>query len=318
MNVWASFRRYQASNIILVFGVLQVILILTSLIHPNFAYCSIANFESLLKTFPPLGIIAIGVGLLMIAGEFDISVGSIFLLASYMMALAYNAGLPVGFSILLALAIGVLAGLLNAVLTIKGGMPSFIATLGTMQILRGIVLIVSDGASAAFRPNAFVSGFFSGSIGSIQASFIWLLIIAGIAYLLLERHKLGNHIYAVGGNRATAFAVGVNPNRIKAICFVITGVLAALAGVISAVRVSSISPTQGAGFELQAIAVCVIGGLSLSGGVGSIIGVFLGTCLLLTIQNVLNLLGIPGAYNDFFIGLLIVLAVIFNNLTKKD
>jgi len=234
------------------------------------------------------------------------------------MALAYNNGVPVGVSILIALAMGSFIGLINGLLVIKTRMPSFIATLGAMMFWRGIVLFLSKGFTEPYRPGGFVESFFAGSIGPMQGQFIWLLIVAFICYMLLERHKLGNHIFSVGGNKQSAIAIGVNANKVKLITFVIVGFLAAFSGVISTMRVHSVSPAQGEGLELQAIAACVIGGLSLMGGEGTILGIFLGTSLLYVIQDVLLLLRAPGFYLQMFMGILIVVAVIFNNLTRKE
>jgi simple sugar transport system permease protein len=136
-------------------------------------------------------------------------------------------------------------------------------------------------------------------------------------YLLLHHHKLGNHFYAVGGNRNAAVAIGINPGRTKIIAFAITGLMASLAGVVAATRVGSIQPGGGLGMELQAIAACVIGGAALTGGRGSILGIVLGTALVFTIQDVLLLLRAPGFYFEMFVGVLIVFAVIMNTAIRR-
>lgn len=320
-SAWAAFRSAKSSNIILVFVAAQVLCVFFGLLYPErFAYTSSTNIELMLRAIPQLGILAIGVGLLMISGEFDLSVGSNFVFSAYMMALVYNAGAPVGLAILLALLIGASIGLVNGLLTIKMGIPSFIATLGGMMFWRGIVLVVSKGYTESFRVSGVVESIFVGRIPGtpIQMQFVWLLAIAAVAYLLLERHRFGNHIFATGGNRQSAIAIGVDPNRVKLACFVLAGVCAAFSGVLSTLRVESVSPTQGLGLELQAIAACVIGGLSLMGGIGSVVGIFLGAALLFTISTVLLLLRAPGDSFEMFIGLLIVLAAILNNLSRKD
>jgi ribose/xylose/arabinose/galactoside ABC-type transport system permease subunit len=296
-----------------------MICIVVSLLFPEkFRYLSAENLQILLKSIPQLGILAIGVGLLMIAGEFDLSVGSNFVLSAYLMAVAYNSGVPVPLAILTALAVGSLIGFLNGLLVIKTGMPSFIATLGTMMFWRGVVLFLSQGFTKPFHPGGVTEAIFSGTFGPIQAQFVWLFIVCFVCFLLLERHKLGNHIFSVGGNKQSAIAIGVNVKKVKLITFVMVGFLAAFSGVISTMRVHSVSPAQGEGLELQAIAACVIGGLSLMGGEGTILGIFMGTSLLYVIQDVLLLLRAPGFYLQMFMGILIVVAVIFNNLTRKE
>jgi len=136
-------------------------------------------------------------------------------------------------------------------------------------------------------------------------------------WALLHHHKLGNHFYAVGGNKQAATAIGISPNRVKMIAFGIAGFCAALSGILATSRVGSIVPGQGTGMELRAIAACVIGGVALTGGRGTILGIFLGAALIYTIQDILLLIRAPGFYLDIFVGLLIVGAVIFNTTVEK-
>jgi ribose/xylose/arabinose/galactoside ABC-type transport system permease subunit len=162
-----------------------------------------------------------------------------------------------------------------------------------------------------------MDAFMAGGAGPFQAQFVWALAVAIAAWLVLDRHRLGNHMFAAGGNRDSATAIGVNVAAVKTKAFVITGVLAAFAGIISTARVHSVSPELGKGLELQAIAACVVGGVSLRGGVGSVLGIFLGAAFLFTITDVLLLLRAKGEYIDLFVGLLIIAAVIFNRMTGE-
>jgi ribose/xylose/arabinose/galactoside ABC-type transport system permease subunit len=152
----------------------------------------------------------------------------------------------------------------------------------------------------------------------LEAAFIWFVGMTVIFWILLHHHKLGNHFYAVGGNKEAATAIGINPNRVKMIAFSIAGFCAALAGILAASRVGSIQPGQGSGLELQAIAACVIGGLALTGGRGTVLGIFLGAALIYTIQDVLLLVRAPGFYLEVFVGLLIVGAAIFNEAIRQQ
>ncbi len=318
MRWWNRIRRSKAGNIAIVFFSVQIICIIASLWFPDdFRYLSLQNIQILLKSIPPLAILSIGVGMLMIAGEFDLSVGSNFALSSFVMAWAFNAGLPAPLALALALSTGATIGLLNGIIVLKARIPSFIATLGAMMFWRGIILVTSEGTTAPFRPGDFFKSFFTGSLGPFQAQFFWLVVVAVAAFLLLERHRFGNHVFAVGGDIDAAFAIGVNPQRVKIVCFVVVGALAALTGALSTIRVGSVSPVQGQGMELKAIAACVVGGASLVGGSGTILGVVLGSALLFTIEDILLLLRAPGEYLDMFVGILIIAAVILNNLTKK-
>jgi simple sugar transport system permease protein len=156
-----------------------------------------------------------------------------------------------------------------------------------------------------------------GNVGVIHASILWFCLFAIAFYFLLHHHRLGNHFYAVGGNRNAAVAIGINPARTKTIAFAIAGFMAAFSGVVAVSRVGSIQPGGGLGMELQTIAACVIGGLALTGGRGSILGIVLGTALVFTIQDVLLLLRAPAFYFDMFVGALIVIAVIMNTAVRR-
>jgi simple sugar transport system permease protein len=316
--VMGVLQRHPASNIILVFVAVQLFCVVGWLILPNsFRYLDPANIAIMLRTIPLLGTVAIGVGILMIAGEFDLSVGAVFVLTSYLMAMAYEAGWPLPAAVLVAVATAIVIGFVNGLITVNLQIPSFITTLGSMMFLRGIVRFVSDSRPIMFQPDKFTTDVLTGEIGFVQAQFLWFVLLAILAYLLLARHKLGNHIFMVGGNQKAAIAVGINARRVKIICFIISALCATIAGIVSAVRVSSITPTAGVGLELQAIAASVVGGLSLYGGRGTTIGIFLGASLLYTIQDVLLLTRAPGYYLDMFVGAIIVIAVVMNHWVAR-
>ena len=312
-------RNLKAGNIIIVFVAIQVVAIIAGIIFPeSFRYLSLQNLRVMFRAIPTLGIIAIGVNLLMIAGEFDLSVGSTFALSALMMAKAHNAGAPVIVGILIALAIGIFIGFVNGFVTVKSNVPSFIITLGAMWFWRGIILLISQAANESFHPGEFLTAVLTASIGPFQVQFIWFIIVGIGAWFLLERHKLGNHFFAVGGNKKAAIALGINAHRVKVIAFMILGGLSSLAGIISTSRVNAVSPIQGEGLELQAIAACVIGGTALMGGSGSVLGAFLGAALLYTIQDFLLLLRAPGFYLKLFVGLIIIVAAVLNEAMKKN
>ena len=308
-------RRTKVGNIVIVFVLIQVGCILFSLVFPErFRYADMANIQVVLKAIPQLAIIAMGVNLLMIAGEFDLSVGSNFTFSAFIMALTFNRGASPSTSAILALLVGCFIGYLNGVIVTRTRIPSFIATLGSMMFWRGMIYLVSGTRPASFKPGGTFQAIFTASIGPLQAQFFWLLLVAILCYLLLEHHRLGNHFFAVGGNRQAAMAVGIDVDRVKLVAFVIAGVTAAFSGIMSTTRVSAVSPIQGEGLELQAIAACVIGGTSLSGGEGTVLGAFLGAALLYTIQDILLLLRAPGFYLNMFVGIVILVAAIINQL----
>lgn len=310
-------REHKASNIIILFISVQLVLILGAVLFPSkFSYLSTINIGIITKGAPTLGVIALGVNLLMITGEFDLSVGSTFAFTALVMAITFDVGAPVWIAILLALVIGVVIGLINGVLVVSTGVPSFIITLGAMMFWRGMVLLVSGRSATSFPAPGYIKSIFGASFGPVSAQFIWFIGIALILGALLERHKLGNYFFAVGGNRETASALGINSARVKIIAFGIVGFLAALAGVLSTVRVGNISPIQGEGLELRAIAACVIGGTALMGGRGSVLGAFLGVLLMFIIEDVLLLLRAPGFFLQLFVGLIIIVAASLNEYLR--
>lgn len=307
-----------AGGIFLVFITLQVACILGALIYPDdFRYLSPQNLTILMKAVPVLGCLALGAGILMIAGEFDLSIGSVYTFTAILMASLVNMDVSAFIAAPVGILAGVLIGLLNGAITIRFGLPSFIVTLGALLFWRGAVLLYNGAVQVRFDPEPAFSSLFAGTLFGINAAFIWILLLVGAFHLLLHRHKFGNHVFATGGNPGAATAIGINTARVKLIAFAIAGGMAAVAGILATSRVGSVQPGQGAGLELQAIAACVIGGLSLRGGRGTIIGVFLGVLLIHTMTDVLLLLRAPGFYLDMFIATLIVVAAIFNHLIER-
>jgi simple sugar transport system permease protein len=307
-----------AGSIFLVFAIIQLACITWALLYPNdFRYLSPQNLSILMRAVPVLGCLALGVGILMIAGEFDLSVGSVYALTAIVMAVQVSGGMSAFLAAPLAILIGVAIGMLNGVITLRFNLPSFIVTLGGLLFWRGAVLYYNGAVQVRFDPEPVFSALFAGTLFGLNAAFLWLLALTAGFYLLLHHHRFGNHVFATGGNKAAANAIGINTGRVKIIAFAIAGGMAAVAGILATARVGSVQPGQGTGLELQAIAACVIGGLSLRGGRGSIIGVFLGVLLIHTMTNVLLLLRAPGFYLEMFIAALIVGASIMNQVIEK-
>ena len=315
--------RLRVSGALLVFLLIQAACIAAGLLAPDrFRYLANANLATLFRSIPILGVIALGVGVLMVAGEFDLSVGSVYVFSAVVMAKAVQSGLDPVLGLLLALAVGAAIGTLNGLLTLRTGLPSFIVTLGAMLFWNGATLLYHGATPVAYRPDGMFQSVIAGDIPlpggySLNASFIWAAVICALFHVLLHHHRLGNHFTAVGGNRSAAVAIGINAARTKLAAFAITGACAAMSGVIATARLSSVQPGQGSGLELRAIAACVIGGVALSGGTGSIVGIAVGTALIFTIQDVLLLLRAPGFYLDMFVGVLIVSAAGLNRAARR-
>lgn len=310
----AAGRRYRrqqsAFDILIIFLVVQLISIVYGLISPDtFAYNSFANIQTALYTIPiEVGIPALGVGVLMIAGEFDLSLGNNFIFSSIVMAQLAANGINVWLAALIGLLIGTGIGLLNGIITLRLRIPSFITTLGTSFFWYAATFFVHGASSQPFSPDPVFAALTSGSIGPIPATFLWWVVLALLFWGLLERNRIGNHIFAVGGNKQAATATGVHVDRTKLLAFALTGAMAALGGIFAASYIGNIAPSNGQALPLEAIAACVIGGLALTGGRGTILGIVLGSALIYWIRDVLLLIGAPGFYINAPIGILIIAA----------
>ncbi len=320
LSIGRFLDRYKDSaiDILILFFLVQAGSIIYALLNPTaFRYLSEANIAVMLKSIPVLGIMSLGVGVLMISGEFDLSVGAVYTFTGIFIAKQVEAGMSAFVAAPLGLGVGVIIGLINGFITIRFGIPSFIATLGTMLFWEGFTLLYHGATAMRFNADPAFVNLMAGDLGVIQASFLWYVLMIVLFWALLHYHKLGNHFFAVGGNKKAATAIGINPRRTKYIAFGLTGFCAAFSAILAASRVGAIQPGQGQGMELQAIAACVIGGLALSGGRGSILGIFLGAALIHTIQDILLLLRAPGFYLSIFVGALIVSAAIFNEMVRR-
>jgi len=317
---WTRIRVHPAGPVaIMFFGLLAACVIVGLIIPEKFVFLSQANLTLLLRAIPSYGIVALGVGLLMVTGEFDLSVGAVFVAAPFAMAFAYTeAGIALPIAILFSVAIAAGIGLANGLITLKFGIPSFITTLGMMFIVRTTApFIVGYTRSISFKPPPAFREALVGSIGPIPAQFIWFIGFAVIAYLILNRHFLGNHFFAAGGNPNAARFAGINVFRTKLFAFVLCSVFACISGIFAVTRLNLAQTAPQFFIELFAVAICVIGGLSLFGGRGSVIGIVLGAAVLQLVQDVIILARLPGFYLDMFVGVMIVIGVVVNQMVRR-
>ena len=312
-------RLHTAGPIAIVCGGLLLGCIVAGLLAPDrFFFLTSANLTLVLRAIPNFGMVTLGVGLLMIAGEFDLSVGSVYVAAPFAMAFAFAAGVPLPLAILLAFGIAIMIGLTNAFITLRFGIPSFITTLGMLFIVRTVApFVVGYQRSLNFRPPAEFKAALVGDFFGIPAQFVWFLGFALIAYLLLNRHFLGNQFFAAGGDAQAARFAGVNVNRAKTLAFVLAPVFATTSGIFSVTRISTSATNPQLFIELFAVAICVMGGLSLFGGRGSVAGIVLGATLLQLVQDVIVLARLPGFYLDMFVGLMIVFGLVLNQAVRR-
>jgi len=280
-------------------------------INPDFL--SGQNISNTLAFTVELGLIALTMTLLMTSGEFDLSVGSLFGFSPVLMWTLFNGGLtslPVAFAI--AMAVAALIGLVNGWFVTKLKIPSFLVTLGMLLVVRGTALFITDGfpqrtwsASGQWLAQALVGDFYVGGFRVYMSLFWFIGAAIALSYVLTET-KAGNWILATGGNAGAARARGVNVNATKVALFVLSALMASLAGVISSIRTSAANPNSGTGYELEVIAMVVIGGTALTGGRGTIIGTVLGIFILRVMRNGIVLIGVPGLAYNIFIGAIIL------------
>jgi simple sugar transport system permease protein len=288
------------------------------LFTPNHVFVSSRNLRAISKLIPEVGIVTLGVGLLMICGEFDLSVASILPLCTWLFISALKLGTGPLPALLAALAGGGLLGLANGLITVRGDIPSFITTLGTMMFWKGFLYLFTKMMPIdlrAFLPpgSAFERVFVQELGGVLPVQLLWFAGIAVVLGLVLHSHRFGNRIYSTGGNPLAARAMGIDTDLVKVVCFVIVGLLCALSGLMETLRLESFYSTQGKGFELKAIAACVVGGTLLSGGRGGLLGIFLGVLVVELLDNGLILMRVPVFGISAFIGLAVVLFVLLNS-----
>ncbi|OFX15064.1 MAG: hypothetical protein A2V59_03020 [Armatimonadetes bacterium RBG_19FT_COMBO_69_19] len=304
----------------------MAIFVLFSVVASNFL--SLRTVSGILNAATLTGVVTIGVTLLMISGEFDLSVGSMMAIGGYLFGQQAAKGTPL-LGLLLALLIPAVLGALNGLILIATRIPSFIVTLGTRSIYRGLAWIISGGALLQLTEDLPIYEVLNGRLevvdklfegANFRTSVVWLLGLLLLVQYLLIRTDYGNHVFAAGGNRAAAAAQGVNIPRVKLVNFIITGTLAGFAGVLLFSQFKTVRVATGAGTELSAIAAAVVGGALLRGGSGSIWGALVGVLLISTLRTGVILLNIPFIPADNFeavVGVAIIGAVVFNDWLRR-
>jgi simple sugar transport system permease protein len=280
-------------------------------INPQFL--SPLNISNTLAFSVELGLVALAMTLLMTSGEFDLSVGSVFGLTPVIMWTLFNSGsVPLEISFIVALLLAALIGLVNGLFVTRLKIPSFLVTLGMLLVARGSALFITDGfpqrtwnASGHWLAQVLVGDFYIGPF-RIYMSLFWFILVAVALGYTLTQTKFGNWIQASGGNPNAARARGVNVDRTKVALFILSAVLSAFAGIISSIRTSAANPNSGTGYELEVIAMVVIGGTALSGGRGTIVGTVIGIFILRVMRNGIVMIGVPGLAYNIFIGAIIL------------
>ena len=283
------------------------------------AFLSADNLRGILGLLPEVGLVSIGVTILMICGEFDLSVGSTFALTPMATSLLIIAGVPAFISVVLGLLIAAAIGFVNGFITLTFAIPSFITTLGMLFIVRSLTIVISGGFPPLLPDELNTSIFtqYVGPGGLFRASFVWFLAIALAASAMMSRSNLGNWIKATGGHLDAAGAMGVPARRVKLFCFILCSMTAGFGGIIQVFRLHSPLPSIGDGLELQAVAAAVIGGTALTGGVGTVLGAIVGALLIRVIDNGLVMSQVDANWFKFAIGSLTIFAVVSNAWLRR-
>lgn len=298
-----------------IYFALVIIFVVLSFVSDTFF--TTTNLINVLKQASIVSVIAIGMSFCLITGGFDLSAGSVMALSGVVSAmLAVQSGVPIGLALGAAIAVGALCGLINGVLVAKGGIAPFIVTLGMMLAVRGVALVITNANPVFGLPKSFTY-IGSGKLGSVPVLVIVTIIVLVIAYVLLEKTRFGRHVYAIGGNEKSAHVSGIGIVKTKIWVYIIMGALSGLGGLMLAGRIQNGNPTMAEGYELDAIAGAVIGGISTSGGIGRIHGAVIGALLLTIISNGLDLLNVSSHYQQIVKGAIIIAAVLFDVKSKR-
>lgn len=274
------------------------------------------NIMSVLRQISINGILAFGMAMALIVGGIDLSVGSVMALTGCLCVQIINNGVPAIPAIILALLAGALCGFLNGVIAAFTGIPAFIITLATQQCFRGIAFLMTGGKAISSYDEVFCS-IGTISVGPVPFLVVITVMILAFTIILLGHTKFGRGMYAIGGNKSAAIYSGIHVRRIVLGSYIIPGVYAALAGIILAARVYSAQPGAGEGYEGDAIAAAVLGGVSFSGGIGSAGGVMLGALVIGFMNNGLNMMQVSSYWQMVAKGLVILVAVYLDTLKKS-
>ena len=275
------------------------------------------NLYNLLGSSLTVMILAMGMTVVLISGGIDLSVGAVMALCAGVTAKCLLAGLPLFAAFLVALVVGILVGIGNGLLVTKLGLPDFIATLAMLGFASGLLYVWTQGVPIIgyMLPEYYYIGGLTPLIGSITLPMLIALVLALVLGAMLSQTRLGTHLFAVGSSRSGAMQSGVHVDRVRVLAYVISGASAAIAGIVLAGRNTNVPADLGNGYEIQAIAAAVIGGASLSGGRGRILGAILGALTLAATINIINLVGVPSSYQKIVIGSILLVAVVANRLS---
>lgn len=295
---------------------LAVIFVTFSIASEDFL--TVNNMINIAKRISQYAIMACGMTMVIIAAEIDLSVGTFFGMSVALLARLVKLGLNIWAGAAVVLIVGALVGLFIGTVVTKVKVPSFIVSLGLLNIFKTLTLVLTGAwVISGFDNSLLFFDIFSGDIGIFPTEIIWMAVVALISYIILNRSVYGFNLFATGGNKEAASLSGVDTDKVKIIAFMISSTFVAFTGILGFAHIASASPEAGAGRELDVIAGVIVGGTNLFGGVGTIAGTLLGVTIIGVIRNGLIMVGIRTYWHSFFIGLIIIIAVTINQLMAQ-
>ncbi|MEJ2571289.1 MAG: ABC transporter permease [Anaerolineales bacterium] len=304
------------------FGILTVFAAMWSffIIMAPDTFLSAPIYYAYMSTIPFFAMIAMPLTILIIAGEIDLSFTSIMAMGMIMFILTYNATQSVWLAFIVSLVTGLFIGWLNGIIVVKFGIPSLVATIGTQFFWRGAVLVLSQGKSGTlvYTKDTLLYPLLVGKIGGVfPVQMLWLIFIAVGSWVLLNRHQFGAHMYLIGDNPNSAKLMGVNTGRARIKGFMLVGLISAFAGVVASLHVTYFWPSLGEGYLMRTLASIFLGGTSVFGGVGTILGSFIGAFMIGAIEAATVAIGWTGFLTQLIYGLIIVLSVVMHTYLGK-
>ncbi|WEY39248.1 ABC transporter permease [Paraburkholderia sp. SUR17] len=310
-RIWHALRRST-----LFYPFVGLVVVCVAMMFASSSFLSASNLENVLRQVSINAIIAVGMTCVILTGGIDLSVGSVMALSGTLAAGLMVAGMNAVAALVVGIAVGLGFGVANGFFVAFAGMPPIIVTLATMGVARGLALIYTGGYPIDGLPD-WVGFFGSGKVFGIQAPVLIMLVVYLLAWLLLERMPFGRYVYAIGGNEQATRLSGVRVARAKLVVYTLSGLTSALAAIVLTARLMSGQPNAGVGFELDAIAAVVMGGTSISGGRGSIVGTLIGALLLGVLNNGLNMVGVNPYVQNVIKGGIILLAIYISRERRK-
>lgn len=306
MSIWAQWFSFKENKLLVQLLLLLFIIVLFSILSPYFL--SVTNFMNVFNQMVEVGLIAIPMTMIVISGAMDLSVGSILGFSAVCLGVAFEQGLNIWLSVLVALLAGLLCGAVNGYLIARHRMQAIVVTIGMLVMLRGLVYVINEGRPISGYPDAF---YFLGQqyIGGIPFNAIFLAVMFVLANFVMRKTRFSTYVYGIGNNEEAVRYSGVSVVRTRFILFLLSGLFSALAGVFLVSRLASAEATSGTNIELDVLTATLIGGTHIFGGRGSLSGTFIGLLIIVFLRNGLNLLGVSVLYQAVILGALLLIAV---------